>query len=191
MDGYGRAQDTRVQAGRGTLSSDSGPVLSPPQVLPLDLILEVSIACTQLGHEALGLEAELLPSLGLIMPFWDVDMGWREAGPYCRHICSAHMCPRTHGQLGAGLLGQAADMHAAQGRVLGEGRQSLRPSTQLWASVRLLLSVMLIRPSPPVCFFICPFQTCLWPIIQEVGEENWEWLITLALRTVPPRLPLN
>lgn len=114
MDGYGRAQDTRVQAGRGTLSSDSGPVLSPPQVLPLDLTLEVSIACTQLGHEALGLEAELLPSLGLIMPFWDVDMGWREAGPYCRHICSAHMCPRTHGQLGAGLLGQAADMHAAR-----------------------------------------------------------------------------
>lgn len=36
MDGYGRAQDTRVQAGRGTLSFDSGPVLSPPQVLPLD-----------------------------------------------------------------------------------------------------------------------------------------------------------
>lgn len=36
MDGYGRAQDTKVQAGRGTLFSASGPVLSPPQVLPLD-----------------------------------------------------------------------------------------------------------------------------------------------------------
>lgn len=167
MDGYGRAQDTRVQAGRGTLSSDSGPVLSPPQVLPLDLTLEVSIACTQLGHEALGLEAELLPSLGLIMPFWDVDMGWREAGPYCRHICSAHMCPRTHGQLGAGLLGQAADMHAAQGRVLGEGRQSLRPSTQLWASVRLLLSVMLIRPSPPGASSFAPSKLVCDPLFRK------------------------
>lgn len=115
----------------------------PYKDLPLDShsTPEGRSVCTQLGQEALGLEAESPSPPGLIMPFWDKGGQVPAPDPCSKPIRSAHVCVSQDPQPTIALVFLVRQLVCSTGRGAERGEAVVETQWQRWGGVGSSLSV--------------------------------------------------